>query len=433
MQKLPKDLQGFMVFVVVLCVALVWGLSPRLQAHSWLELLLFTFLISLATMLPIPDPRGGYITVTPILLYVLLSVHGPAVALVVASFAYALGFSFSVGWQPWRVAFNGAQIGISVGLAGLVFRATGGSVERPDLLHFFLPFVLAAITHQLSNNFLVAFAISRVRGLPVFSTWISEVRELLWSNSLSIPSAALLTILYVSIHPATLLLYLASLPLQRWALQLYLQQRRLHSQAIDSLVVAFDANFPQGKGHSRRVANLSVAIARQLSMSDHGIEGIEMGALLHDVGLIGLDEALDAADEGGLPVMARLREHTRIGWEIAQDLPRRDVAEIVLYHHEKFDGSGYPTGLKGTSIPVGARIVAIAEAFESMTAGGLRSVQRLTIREAIERIRWEAGTAFDPRVVEALVALWESGQLSSGEAPIESAEIGSQISTVSQS
>lgn len=407
MQRLSKDFQVFVVAVMCTAAILLWVLAPEVPHSVWPELLLFMILIGLATMFPIPDPRGGYLTVTPILLYVLLSVHGPGAALLVATFAHPIGLAVSVRGQPWRMAFNGAQIGISACLAGLVFRGLGGSVASPNLVSFLVPFAIAALVHQLSNNFFVAFGLSRLRKLPILGTWIADIKDLLWSNILSIPSAALLAILYVSLHPTTLLLYLASLPLQRWALQLYLQQRRIHSQAIDALVLAIDADFPEGKGHSRRVANTAASIARQLNLSEPLIEGIELGALLHDVGMIGLDDALDVDNPDKEGLAARLRRHVDIGAEVARELPRRDISQIVLYHHENFDGTGYPRGLKGGQIPFGARIVAVAEAYESMLAGGYPYADRMPREQALEAIQKEAGRAFDPRVVKAFFSVSE--------------------------
>ncbi len=415
MQRLPRDFQIFVVAVILAALALLLILSPQIRWGDWPELLLFAVLIVLASMFAIPDPRGGYFAATPILFYVLYSVHGPGAGIMIGAFAYAAGAAISRGWLPWRTLFNGAQIGISVGLGGLVFKATGGSVVNPDILSFLLPFTLAAMAHQLSNNFFVAFLFSRLRRLPLVSTWLSDMRELLLSNILSVTSAALLAILYVSVHPTVLLFYLASLPLQRWVVQLYLQQRRIYSQAIDSLVVAIDSDFPEGKGHSRRVAETAVVIARHLSLPEAELESIEMGALLHDVGMIGLDDMLDSDIHADSLRFNRLREHVQLGAEIARRLPvrGRETAETVLYHHENYDGSGYPQGLKGTQIPLGARIVGLAEAYESMLAVGSSNNRRLSPPQAVEIIKEQAGKMYDPVVVEAFMSAFGQGSLSS--------------------
>lgn len=402
MLKLPSEFQLFVIAVMSLAAALVWVLAPQIPASDWPELLLFASLVSIATIIPIPDLRGRFVTVTPVLLYVLLSVKGPAAALVAAGFGLPIGFAVSIGWQPWRIVFNGAQIGISVCLAGFVFLMLGGSPASPDVRSFLVPFVVAAFVHQFTNNFLVAFGLSRLRKLPFFVTWLSDVKEFLLSNTLSVLTGALLALLYVTFSPFTILLYLATLYYQRDAILQYFKQRRIHGQAIEALVLAIDADFPEGRGHSRRVADMAVAIARKLNLSEPVVDGIELGALLHDVGMIGLE-----GDEAKYDQARRMRDHVAIGASVVLQLPRRDVANIVLHHHDSFDGTGY-SGLKASQIPLGARVVAVAEAFDSMLVGGPPYERKLSAAEAIEAIRNESGKAFDPQVVSAFLEIVQS-------------------------
>ncbi len=416
MRRFPRDFEIVVLATILAASVLLWYLSPEIKWENWLELLLFVALIGAASMFPIPDPRGGYITVTPILFYVLFSIHGPGAGILIAGSAYAVGGAISRGWVPWRTLFSGAQIGISVGLAGVAFRAVGGSVISPSIRSFLLPFILGALVHQASNNFFVALFFSRLRRQPLLATWLSDLKDLLWSNSLVVSSAALFAILYVSVHPAILLLYLTSLPLQKWALQLYLQQKRLYWQAIDSLVVAIDADFPEGRGHSKQVAEVAMGIAKELNLPEGELEVIEMSALLHDVGMIGLDDYV--AETSKLPSLddSRLHAHVRLGNEVARQLPRRgqDIAEIILSHHERYDGSGYPQGLIGVDIPLGARIVGLAEAYETMIASGSVSGSRVSPAQAVAIIKEQSGTVFDPVVVRAFLSALEEGGIAQG-------------------
>ncbi len=399
MGKLPRGFQVYVLAVISVASAALWVGAPSISWDRWPEMLMFATLITLAAMFPIPNPRGGYIVSTGTLFYVLLCVHNPETTLLVSGAGFGLGLAISRGWVPWRMLFNGAQMGLSVTLASAAFRFSGGSLENPGILNFFIPLILASLVHQVSNNLFISWFVSRLRKTPFLRSWVVEVKDYLWSNLLTVPTAALLAILYVSVHPLTLMLYLASLPAQRWAIQLYLQHQRIFGQAIDSLVVAIDANFPGGKGHSRRVADLAVATARQLGLADSVVDGIELGALVHDVGMIGLEELLEANNESAA---AKLLEHVRIGAEVARELPRRDVSSIVLCHHEHYDGTGY-LGLRGSQIPIGARIVALAEAVESMVHTSASRTGDRADDTVLEVIRNQAGKQFDPRVVEAFL------------------------------
>jgi putative nucleotidyltransferase with HDIG domain len=411
MEILSRGFQGYVVGLPLIGSLVLLSASGEFQI-TWWEIVLFMTLIGTASMLPIPDPRGGYITATGTLFYVLMSVHGPVASLIIAGSAYGAGAAVSRGWYPWRTIFNGAQMGASVGLAGLVFKLLGGFTGDLSWQRFLVPFLAASLVHQASNNFFVAFYFRQLRNVPLLSTWITDVGDFLWSNLLTLPTAALLTVLYVTVHPLTLLLYLASLPLQRRALLLYLQQRRLHNQAIDALTVAIDADFPQGKGHSRRVADAAMAIAREMKMPEVDIEAIELGSLLHDVGIIGLEDSVKAGVSEVQSDLARFREHVRIGAEIVRALPRRAIWEIVLFHHERFDGRGYPAGKSGREIPLPARIVAVAEVFESMLAGGFPyNEMGRTFDDAVAGIQSESGSAFDPQVVAGFTRAVASGAI----------------------
>lgn len=366
-------------------------------------------------MFPIPDPRGGYITAASVLFSVLIVVHGPWPGLIVAGPAYAVGRAAVSGWRPWRTIFNGAQMGICVWLAGFSFRLAGGSIERLEIMSTVIPLGVAILVHQAANNFFVSFYFSRVRGTPWFKTWISDIRSFILANFLSIPIALLLAYMYIAVHPLTLLLYLVTLPFQRRAYQLQIKQQQVFDQAIDSLVIAIDAGFPQGAGHSRRVANTAVIVARHLGLTDPQVEAIELAGLLHDVGLLGLDEILSMDRVSDYEVAEKLKEHVAIGAEISRELPQKGIGEIVLHHHEHFDGSGYPSALVGRQIPMGARVVALAEEFESMRVGGFPYGQPLSTLQAIQTVIAESGKKFDPIVVDAFVAAIEAGLIAGSE------------------
>ncbi len=399
MEKLPRRFQFYVLAVPAVASGALWIGAPFISWDRWPELLMFTVLIALASMFPIPNPRGGVITSTGTLFYVLLCVHDPATVLLVSGAGFGLGTAISRGWVPWRAIFTGAQMGLSAALASSAFRSLGGSLENPGVLSLLLPLTLASLVHQASNNLFVSWYFGWLRKVPFLRSWIAEVKDYLWGNLLTVPTAALLAMLYITVSPLTLLLYLVSLPAQRWAIEIYLQHRRLFGQAIGSLVLAVDANFPQGKGHSRRVADIAVSTARQLGLTDSVVDGIEIAALVHDVGMIGLEESVESND---MSDSTKFLEHVRVGAEVAREIPRRDVGDIVLYHHEHFDGTGY-LGLRGSQIPLGARIVALAEAVEPMIRSGSPGLDDSLDESVVTKIRDGAGNLFDPRVVDAFL------------------------------
>jgi len=173
-------------------------------------------------------------------------------------------------------------------------------------------------------------------------------------------------------------------------------------RAAASLARAVDARDVYTGNHSQRVAQLAVRLAARLGLSREELELTQLAASLHDVGKLALHEDLLCKPEQLTePEWATLRQHAQIGFRMLESLGVDPVAKWVLHHHERWDGSGYPDSLAGTEIPVGARIIFVADAFDAMTSDRIYR-RRRSRDEALAEILRCAGTQFDPSVVEAL-------------------------------
>ena len=152
--------------------------------------------------------------------------------------------------------------------------------------------------------------------------------------------------------------------------------------------------------HATRLAEWAVRVAEQLGVGPTELRDIEFASLLHDVGKIGVPDAV-LQKPGRLTddELTTVRKHPEYGWAILRNVPGFERASLlVLHHHERFDGGGYPAGLKGDEIPLGARIVAAVDAFDAMLSN--RSYRRgLPLEVAMTRLEASAGTQFDPRIV----------------------------------
>jgi HD-GYP domain-containing protein (c-di-GMP phosphodiesterase class II) len=183
--------------------------------------------------------------------------------------------------------------------------------------------------------------------------------------------------------------------------RLYEEMRELFFSTITSLANAIDAKSPWTKGHSERVMHGAVNIARELGLDEKGIERIRLGGLLHDIGKIGVMEALlekpTELDDDEFPP---IRLHPEKGVAILAPITQlKDVLPGILHHHECFDGTGYPDGLAGDAIPLDARIIAVADSFDAMVAD--RPYRKgLGVAEAAAELARCAGTQFDPEIVD---------------------------------
>jgi len=181
-------------------------------------------------------------------------------------------------------------------------------------------------------------------------------------------------------------------------------RRQTNVATIDALAMALDFRDQSTSGHSRRVANLTVGIARKIGVAEDKLVQIEHGALLHDIGKLKIPDlilwkpAKLTAEEWDV-----MRQHAVYGYEFVRNIDfLKGAAEIVWSHHEKFDGSGYPRGVQGTDIPLGARVFAIVDAFDAMVFD--RPYHKgVSFEEAAAEIRRCAGAHFDPMIVEPAI------------------------------
>jgi HD-GYP domain-containing protein (c-di-GMP phosphodiesterase class II) len=181
---------------------------------------------------------------------------------------------------------------------------------------------------------------------------------------------------------------------------------------LAALSQAIEARDPYTRGHSERVSSLAQVVARRLGWKSSRLAALRVGALLHDVGKLNLDEVvlrkkgpLDEREYG------EIKRHPLAGARLIRGVEAlRPALPYILFHHERWDGRGYPTGRSREQIPTGARIVAVVDAFDAMISGRPYRPP-LSIQAAITEVRRGAGTQFDPGVVTAFLEAWSAGEL----------------------
>jgi putative nucleotidyltransferase with HDIG domain len=186
--------------------------------------------------------------------------------------------------------------------------------------------------------------------------------------------------------------------------RMFKQLQLTYVSTLKTLISIIEAKDAYTRGHTERVASYSNAIAARLKLSEEKRRRIMFGALLHDIGKVGvIENVLHKSGKLDKDEWELLQEHPKVGARIVEKMEFLvGVAEIVRHHHESWDGRGYPDGLLGEDIPLGARIVAVADSFDAMTTD--RSYRRaLSMDEAIERLEAASGTQFDPWIVRTFV------------------------------
>jgi HD-GYP domain-containing protein (c-di-GMP phosphodiesterase class II) len=198
------------------------------------------------------------------------------------------------------------------------------------------------------------------------------------------------------------------------------ENRDLFLGSIRMLAAAIDEKDPYTRGHSDRVAKYSVMIGQQLGLSAEDLDRLRISALLHDVGKIGVDDRV-LKKPGALTAeeFQIMKQHPSKGANIMRPVAQlKDVLPGIELHHEHIDGKGYPYGLKGEEIPLMARIIAVSDTLDAMTTNRPYQTAK-EIDDALQVIHKVAGTKFDPKVVEALEVLVQSGKLRTAPALVE--------------
>lgn len=194
--------------------------------------------------------------------------------------------------------------------------------------------------------------------------------------------------------------------------------KRLNDELVNventmlALATAIEAKDPYTEGHIKRVASYALSLGKEMGLALWQLQVLRKAAFLHDVGKIGVSETV-LLKPGPLTKeeFDQLKTHTVVGEKICRPLQQdRLIAEVIRHHHERYDGKGYPDGLAGEDIPIAARIMAIADAYDALTSD--RTYRgRLSQEEALQILREGAGKQFDPKLALAFVSMVETGRL----------------------
>ncbi|MEU6351647.1 HD-GYP domain-containing protein [Streptomyces sp. NPDC047072] len=309
---------------------------------------------------------------------------------------------------PWlRRSWRAAQLAVAVWAASRTHWALGGrdAVVDSDFPYALLPAGAAVLAFCLVLSALDGGILALAERVPVRLAWRGLLARSLAPIAVHGLAGLMMAVLWRSPYgPVAALLVLLPMCVSWWVFAQYHRERAAHQATIRALVQAVDIKDGYTRGHSERVGQASMMIARELGMDEARTEVLRFAGILHDVGKLGVPTRLLRKDGPLTPEERRVIElHPEYGHEMVRGISFLGEARAaVLHHHERLDGSGYPYGLMGSQIPESARVVAVADAFDAMTS--TRSYRRARpVPAALEELERCAGAQFDPRMVEALV------------------------------
>ena len=353
-------------------------------------------------------PHVG-VSVATVILAAALPLVGPAGAVLVGFLSY-LG-----GMRTQRVRtrlFNAGMTGVMGGVGGLFYLFAGGldpnvgELLPLDLLtRVALPMVLAYVVMTMLNTLLIGGMARATSGARVWDVALRTFRRVGSGYLIHALIAFLFVVLWAPVGVGTFsaVLILGPMLIAQWTLSRDSVERRSHVRTVETIVAALEEANPYSVGHSSRVAELCDRMAPRVGIDAADTEVLHYAALLHDIGLIAATPQLPRAT-GPVDVdyLVAITTHPEAGVRMLEGIDfLTGAVPGILHHHERMDGRGYPAGLRGGDIPLFARVIAVADAFDSLTT--TRSYREaLDQDDALSVLQERTGTHLDAKVVDAL-------------------------------
>lgn len=362
----------------------------------------FALMYFIIELFPVYLPRGGIVTVSIALTVAVLYLFSlPAAILTVFIGECMLYLKNGIENRDLlKFVFNTSQLLLSIFFAGIVkimFFKFGIAIAT----------IVAAFCHVMINLSLVTIVLALSQNIRPFDMLMLNFSGVVPNFIALTPMGILMAKIYETWGSFGIVLFIMPLMLARHSFKLYMDTRQMYLDTVQALVTAIEAKDLYTKGHSERVAEFAVETARELEWPEHQIETLRYMALLHDIGKIAIpDLILNKSTKLSPQEYSRIKDHAVIGAEILKQVKNLGDAHLMVrHHHERMDGSGYPDGLAGEDIPMGARIIAVADCFDAMTSNRVYRTGR-SPQEALQELLECGGRELDSQVVQAFAQAW---------------------------
>jgi diguanylate cyclase (GGDEF)-like protein/putative nucleotidyltransferase with HDIG domain len=425
MQQLPAAARTYVAGVILVGLVVFLAALPHARFDQPLLFAGLLILSTASTAMKITLPltaSGSTMSVSYAVDFAALLLIGPHDTMLIAATSALSQCIFKQRERnpPYRTLFSVAALIITVEGAGLAALALGGIASTMPLQTMARPLVGVATAYFLLNTGLVAAAIALSTRQPVFATWQNNF---IWSapsyfvgaGSAALAASSMETagywiapLMYAPIYLTyrTYKMYMGRIDDEHRHLQETSETANLHLATIEALAGAIDAKDRTTHMHIRRVRFYAAKLAKAAGLSEPEIQGVKTAALLHDIGKLAVpDHILTKPGPLTQEEFQRIRIHPQVGAEIITSVPfPYPVAPLILSHHERWDGKGYPQGLAGEEIPIGARILTIVDYFDAVTSA--RPYHKaLTPKDAIDLLQSESGLTLDPNLLAIFLNL----------------------------
>ncbi|NLK34471.1 MAG: HD-GYP domain-containing protein [Gracilibacteraceae bacterium] len=413
---MSKKLKLYVAAIILLGITFFICTINQAQQVDVVGLVVFTFLSIIAESLVIITQGQRALSVGFVIAIAAILVLGVPEAAWITSIGVMFRVIKHEGkiYHPFnfpieKTLFNGADATISAGLAGLCYEylgATPGVIGLNSSAVAIIAIFTAMIVYILVNAIIMSILMHLITGDNFFSNFLNNIAWVIKDYVAMAPLAILMAIAYINYKIAGILIIFGPLLFARYSFKMYIGMRNIYIDTVKSLSQAVEAKDPYTNGHSRRVGEYACNLAERLGLSPKRIENLKIAAILHDIGKIGVDESiLNKPGRLTEEEFDKIKQHPEIGVRIIKDIDfLKDVSGIILSHHERYDGTGYPEGKKNGDIVLEAQILSIADVFDALTSE--RPYRNaMTVEEALEIIEKGKGVQFDGRLADAFIKM----------------------------
>lgn len=423
--RLPRSAWVFLSAVMV-CGAALWAIYlPSVGQFDLKGLAILAAFAGAAELFSVDLYGASTVSVSFVAIFAAALMYGPVGAAVVGP-VIAIGHWFKRQPRVYQVVFNAANHAISSTVAAVLFALAGVRLRPENILLLALPVLGAGMANYFVSTLLLSSALGLSERMRPWQVWREQFRWLAVHYVVMSFLALFFALAYLTFDVWGIVAFLAPLLIMRYAQKQYVDKtvqnvaalrevneelaraneeiQMINDELLMTLASAIDARDPYVYGHSARVAEYAVALARELNLPPERVELVRRAALLHDVGKIGLPEhVLNKCGNLTVEEYEVMKQHALAADGILGVCHQlQNLVPIVSAHHERWDGKGYPHGLAGDTVPLEARILALADAVEAMASDRTYHHAK-PAEEIVAEVQRNAGTQFDPAVAEAFI------------------------------
>jgi len=412
MKGIPNNLKIYIIILSIASISFLTYLSLNYELISTPSFVILSILMIIAETFLIQLPGVGAVSVSFALSFAAIIISGPLTAALITAIGLTFrrphlegrGYVHLFNSPPYKTIYNASQSILCAGLSGIFYIYIQSNFSYLGVAGDTIALVSTVVVYVILNTSTMTLLIKLLKGGKILEIWGENFKGTFLNSAAIGLLGIIVAFAYNNYGIGSVVLFFVPLLLARYSFKLYVDMRKNYMETVKALINAVEAKDPYTSGHASRVGKYAVEIGKELGLSSLELDKMRNAALLHDIGKIGVDDRILNKNKSLTNLEYEvIKNHPSTGYEIIKDIEfLKGANEIVKHHHERWDGKGYPDGLKGGEISLPVSILTIADSFDAMTTD--RPYRKaFSFEKAISEIQNNSGTQFNPDIVDDAV------------------------------